>query len=152
MERLLAALAVLAVVSSGCVQSGSNGSGSEHLLGCDGFERGGVCTQQYDPVCARIEKEGSVEWRTFPNACVACTSEADGNVTGYVPGECEGCSGEGEFAGRKEGCCPGLVAIGCEASDKSGECLECGSGFVCTRCGDGVCGPGENKCNCVDCQ
>ena len=50
-------------------------------------------------------------------------------------------------------CCPGLTAIGCSAPDAGGVCVECVGAMYCTYCGDGVCGLGENKCNCpVDCD
>ncbi|MBW3012451.1 hypothetical protein KY311_04650, partial [Candidatus Woesearchaeota archaeon] len=46
-------------------------------------------------------------------------------------------------------CCSGLTAIGCEKPDERGECTEaCVGATFCTKCGDQVCGAGENKCNC----
>jgi|GEM_PF-3590870 len=45
-------------------------------------------------------------------------------------------------------CCPGLTAIGCSAPDEFGVCQECVGAFYCTKCGNGICGLGENKCNC----
>jgi hypothetical protein len=45
-------------------------------------------------------------------------------------------------------CCEGLTAIGqCEMAGDSCACLPCMC-FVCTKCGNGMCGPGENLCNC----
>lgn len=51
-------------------------------------------------------------------------------------------------------CCPGLEAIGCDQPDQDGVCPgACAGAFVCARCGNGECGPGENPCNCpADCQ
>lgn len=50
-------------------------------------------------------------------------------------------------------CCEGLKKIGCDRPDEEGACpLGCLGAFVCARCGDGDCGPGENYCNCpADC-
>jgi len=47
-------------------------------------------------------------------------------------------------------CCEGLKEIGCDKPDsETGECKEgCAGASFCTNCGDGVCGAGENKCNC----
>ena len=47
-------------------------------------------------------------------------------------------------------CCPELVGVeDCCFVNQDGVC-ECpdGCGLVCTRCGDGECGPGEDECNC----
>ncbi len=82
-----------------------------------------------------------------------CTSE----------GECKHlCIEEGDFLGPEEDglpCCDGLTALphfkmnsgdDCDAAEC---CFWCDQmeGLVCTACGDGVCGPGENACNCEDC-
>ena len=59
------------------------------------------------------------------------------------------CAGEGENA-MVYGCCPGLVRVmNSWVIDENGVC----QGFnmptaICTKCGDRVCGKGENKCNC----
>ena len=51
-------------------------------------------------------------------------------------------------------CCPGLSPIGCDRPDGQGMCPGgCDGATICARCGDGICGPGENLCNCaVDCD
>jgi hypothetical protein len=46
-------------------------------------------------------------------------------------------------------CCFGLLPLSMIPVDEDGQCgiaLPCG--FVCTKCGDGDCGLGENHCNC----
>lgn len=50
-------------------------------------------------------------------------------------------------------CCPGLQLIGCERPGADGTCpAGCEGASICAACGDGVCGPGENPCNCfADC-
>jgi len=46
-------------------------------------------------------------------------------------------------------CCPGLTKISCDAPDANNTCPNnCTDSFFCTNCGDGICGLGENKCNC----
>jgi hypothetical protein len=50
-------------------------------------------------------------------------------------------------------CCSGLQEISCDAPDSSGQCQPCSGALYCTKCGDGTCGPGENKCRCpADCS
>jgi len=63
------------------------------------------------------------------------------------------CAKEGESVAvvpNAPECCPGLERIGCDQPDDEGNCLsnECVGAAVCTKCGDGFCGLGENKCNC----
>lgn len=63
------------------------------------------------------------------------------------------CRGEGRDIEGKEGrCCEGLSAIPASRPE-DGECRDAPPSVqVCARCGDGVCGPGENRCNCAgDC-
>lgn len=65
------------------------------------------------------------------------------------------CSKEGEkiFVKMFEYCCEGLTRIaGTEFTN--GECVPSPLDvFYCTKCGDGSCGLGENKCNCPeDCE
>ena len=47
-------------------------------------------------------------------------------------------------------CCSGLTSIGCEKPDSEGNCQDCVGTFYCTYCGNGICGLGENKCNCPE--
>ncbi|MEZ4475432.1 MAG: hypothetical protein R3F60_32485 [bacterium] len=47
-------------------------------------------------------------------------------------------------------CCPGLTPVGCGAPGADGQCEECVGASICARCGDGVCGAGENACNCAE--
>jgi hypothetical protein len=50
-------------------------------------------------------------------------------------------------------CCPGLTAVPPNQPDVNGNCGQTLLGAsICTKCGDGSCGKGENLCNCpVDC-
>lgn len=47
-------------------------------------------------------------------------------------------------------CCDGLIVVPCNKQSSTGECLECTGGGYCTKCGDGICGAGENPCNCSE--
>jgi len=81
------------------------------------------------------------QWRCEDGVCAAhCTYEKPCAAEGwpsYVPLEC----------------CEGLVSSSCDAPDAQGQCQKCFSHTVCTKCNDGVCGPGENICNCPqDCK
>jgi len=66
------------------------------------------------------------------------------------------CAKEGVKSKIGTPCCSGLVRISNDFPDlRTGECTggtDDGT-MYCTKCGDGVCGPGENKCNCPkDCS
>ena len=88
-----------------------------------------------------------------PTATSTATSDADGGA----------CLGEGEgYAAFPPGqpphppCCAGLeLKDSYESSmiQTLGKCLPNKGGHAsCVACGDGKCGPGENKCNCpADC-
>jgi hypothetical protein len=80
------------------------------------------------------------------------------------PADCIGgpeCVGEGETFGGYTAepdyrtCCEGLNMTyqGYSLGD-DGKCIMMvDDASMCTKCGDGVCGPGENKCNCpADCS
>ena len=67
----------------------------------------------------------------------------------------ETCVQEGGMASAKSfsHCCPDLVQA--EALEpRDGQCISTApSAHLCTRCGNGSCGPGENTCNCAsDCK
>ncbi len=66
------------------------------------------------------------------------------------------CIAEGEsgpFVPDAPECCEGLVPVDCSSPGAGGECDGCAGAFICTACGDGVCGPGENICRCPeDCE
>jgi hypothetical protein len=48
-------------------------------------------------------------------------------------------------------CCSGLIKIPCDKPDNNGDCkFGCDGASICANCGNGICGPGENKCNCPD--
>jgi len=68
----------------------------------------------------------------------------------------ESCVKEGESGNARtysiKKCCQGLTEIKLD-SPINGECEKVMDGFGCTKCGDGICGKGENYCNCPgDCK
>jgi hypothetical protein len=69
------------------------------------------------------------------------------------------CVAEGQQIGAKvvgapTTCCEGLAPIPVRVPADNGTCSVAPPDVqVCTRCGDGVCGSGENRCNCPgDCK
>lgn len=58
-----------------------------------------------------------------------------------------GCMNEGEY-GLKACCNLGMTQISCASVSGPFKCMIAGCGSVCTYCGNGVCGDGENWCNC----
>jgi hypothetical protein len=75
-----------------------------------------------------------------------CAGTRDGTCFKYggTNGQCAEDGEEFEAKDICAGCCPGMVRLhDCEGPP---------SVFYCTHCGDGVCGPGEESCNCpADC-
>lgn len=60
---------------------------------------------------------------------------------------------QGSYATQNMACCNGLKQITNNAPLGAGCDTVSGTIFVCTACGNGVCGTGENKCNCpADCK
>lgn len=45
-------------------------------------------------------------------------------------------------------CCEGLVQIPCDSPDEYGFCQWCSGAAFCAKCGNEICGPAENLCNC----
>ena len=110
------------------------------------------------------------------DACDCVGQECGPDGYGGTCGECEEgfecspqghckamwCVGEGDFLELEEDtlpCCEGLTALpyfkmipgdDCDAAECCFWC-EATDLLVCTKCGDGVCGPGESACNCEDC-
>jgi hypothetical protein len=97
--RLAAAALAGSLVAAGCA-SPAPGPGPGPKPKGPGFTaceapRPEICTREYQPVCALRDAEGrcaalpcdSAAWRTYPNACEACS---DPRVLGYrAGGTCE---------------------------------------------------------------
>jgi len=131
------------VLASGCAQQGNannnnsspdNNSGNvPQLKPCDAYIGSQVCTMVYRPVCARVETGTNapytVEWRTFGNACTACTSSTRTSVVaGYMEGECQ--SGANQSGGGAAG---GAGAISPSVQD----CSRHGGEYIITNNPDG---------------
>ena len=99
--------------------------------GCDGAA---VCAHCGDRVCGLGENACNC-----PEDCADAECVAEGDAVAVVPGAAE--------------CCPGSAPIPCDAPDADGVCMfGCVGAMICADCGDGVCGSGENDCNCpLDC-
>lgn len=68
-------------------------SKGQNPINCYEFEGASSCPQDLDPVCAKIESGTGEpidsEWKTFDNACMACTSRSRLEVVvGYKRGNC----------------------------------------------------------------
>jgi fibro-slime domain-containing protein len=107
-----------------------------------------VCTQDGTSVecSATPGQPGTETCDGLDNDCDGETDEGDvcapaciteGNSGAVIPGQI---------------CCEGLDPIGTGAPDQSGNCPEPPpvGAFICTMCGNGTCGLGENKCNCPE--
>jgi putative hemolysin len=57
------------------------------LEGCEEYADAEICTTEYNPVCARIISGETAQWKTYSNACNACTAQE--NIIGYLSGACE---------------------------------------------------------------
>lgn len=94
----------------------------------------GTCVENWwrtcgDKICTKDEDQCNC-----PKDCSACTQAGDSYVV--LPGS---------------GCCAGLTAVNPGLSPlPDGSCLtaQIDGVSLCINCGDGVCGKGENKCNC----
>lgn len=76
----LAVLAVSLIAVSGCTQAETKSD----TVQCT-EPRPEVCTMDYTPVCALRTGSGTEQWKTYANACTACSDAA---VTGYRANAC----------------------------------------------------------------
>ena len=128
--------------------------------GFESFETDGMCCPGLVPVQDCFYEAGGCACPNCP--CFVCTACGDGvcgmgeNVCN-CPEDCEGpppeCFGLGEAYNEFETdltCCPGLTAVP-DCFDEGSGCICPGCPcMICTECGDGSCGPFENKCNCPE--
>ncbi len=115
----------------------------------DCMQLGGVCPEIFSPVCTCKGTE-------YDNECLA--HQAHEQVAWH--GTCQGvdgaaCVGLGETSGTSPDssakCCGDLDEL--EVMGPPDEGCTTAPGFVCGKCGDDICGPGENGCNCPnDCM
>jgi len=90
MKRAFFPLVLIALVG-GCISEAEPVSG---LVYCsESFGGADVCTARYEPVCARLKSTEPLlrsEWKTYSNACTACTAEEPGyTIAVYLPGTCK---------------------------------------------------------------
>ncbi len=80
-----------------------------------------------------MDEDGDAESETDAEA--ACIEE--GGSIAVIPGG--------------PSCCEGLSAIGCDSPQDDGSCpMGCEGSVFCANCGNDICGPGENNCNCPE--
>ena len=77
----LPVISVLFSVLIGCITT----TEKEDLITCH-EPRPEVCTMHFDPVCGLQGEAGQDNWKSYSNACVACTYPL---VVGYKKGPCE---------------------------------------------------------------
>lgn len=76
----LSCLAMMLIACCGCAQTGAQ----PELVRCT-EPRPEICTMDYTPVCALVNGSGTAQWKTYANACTACSDSA---VTGYRENAC----------------------------------------------------------------
>jgi hypothetical protein len=136
-----------------CVKEGGRGIKSRGYECCEGLsaislsepDSFGGCIGTYPDdffVCAKC---GNAICGSGENIC-NCPTDCKGSEPDCVE---EGEKGNGFSS---DVCCEGLTKIA-NSWPIGDTCLAATDGsFVCSYCGDGVCGEGENKCNCgIDC-
>lgn len=137
-----------------CVPAGgARASGPDAPACCEGLSALPAHTAQPSGACDFDEER---------EICSACGDGAcdPGENACNCPADCAPpCYGEGET--RPTGldddevpaCCEGLIALSCAGPSEFGMCFDCIGTEICTACGDGTCGIGENDCNCpADCD
>lgn len=145
-----------------CVESNVDcGSGKEIFEGCNSS-----CLPVIKCEEANCSGEGDVFMDSNRQCCEGllrvqaastCPGGGSSGCATVVSYTCVKCSGEGEKIymeslanGRPTKCCFNLTAI--KSCTEGGTCTNDGSS-ICARCGNGVCGTGENKVNCPqDCS
>ncbi len=130
----------------------------EGCLGLGGqfmdFDTEGKCCEGLVPMDDCVPSEMGCACPDCP--CHICLPCGDGECGPYenecnCPADCGKCVEEGEsvpVVPDAPQCCPGLVKVPCDAPGPEGLCQPCEGASICTRCGDGECGKGENICNC----
>ena len=128
---------------------------ANNAMGCsDGGDR--ICCLPTTPTRCAQQDGQCVNWQSqCPPDTYASSDNLDCNRSEQccLPvGPCIAEGGEGnQFRGDQ--CCEGLASIGNLFMDDTGQCIGVSDGsFICAKCGNAACGPGENECNCArDC-
>ena len=116
-------------------------------------------------VVAVVVLAGVVIWQNWLKPAPAVNNQPEVNqpvINEPVANQPENCAKEGEISNNTNNlsCCDSLTRILNATIREDGQCIfESGSAYqgnpnyACTACGNGVCGTGENKCNCpADCK
>ncbi len=95
-------------------------------------------------------------WEANSDKDIATVNDASDNYFN-ITNNPVACAGEGQtdniISNSFTGCCSGLTKITNSFSSGNTCTASTISSYICTYCGDGVCGKGENACNCPsDCK
>jgi len=152
-RSLVAASALLLATACGGRSASSQQPMPSSTTGGDASDAGGDASSgryRSGPYtcCAEGEGRSCCPPETLPDPSVGRTATCFqyGGVRGA-------CTGAGETLEAKDicsVCCAGLTRISRDAPGDGGACepAPIPSLFLCSACGDGVCGDGENRCNC----
>ncbi|MBN2014299.1 MAG: hypothetical protein JW778_03885 [Candidatus Altiarchaeota archaeon] len=117
--------------------------------GCSGYCEVGVCTEVATGICGC---SGTTTTTTEPTTTTteptSSTTTTPATTTTTTLFECVPEGDSYPIVPGALSCCPGLTAISCSTPDQNGTCTECVGAMICAYCGNGICGLGENICNC----
>ena len=139
-------------LQAGCAADYYN---ANDTMGCgDGGDR--ICCLPTTPTRCAQQDGQCVNWQSqCPPDTYASSDNLDCNRSEQCCLPVGPCIAEGGEGNRFQGdqCCEGLASIGNLFMDETGQCTGASDGsFICAKCGNGICGPGENECNCArDC-
>lgn len=143
-------------LDSGAVDSGALDSAAADV-GPDGMAPDGMLADMApDGMLADMAPDGMLADMS-PDG-MSTDMASDGMSADMAPDMAPGeCAGEGESVAvvpDAPPCCDGLEAIPCDMPNDEGNACPggCAGAVICADCGNGICGPGENPCNCaLDC-
>lgn len=107
----------------------------------------GICMKCGNGVCESEVGEKGENFCICPNDCPPPVSSSS-RSSSSAP-----CALEGEIIseGNMRQCCSGLLSMP-SLTPVNGQCPDISLSSICTKCGNGICGTGENYCNCAtDC-
>ena len=153
-SALFLAAVGIALVGGACAGGSSASRGTEAGegvgagSGADGDAASGRYSQGVYSCCAEGEGRTCCSPETLPDPKVGRTATCF--QYGGVRGACVAQGNTLEAKDICSTCCPGLTRIESSERVDGGTCEPTAppSVFVCAACGDGVCGAGENACNC----
>ncbi|MFH1444434.1 MAG: DUF4215 domain-containing protein [Candidatus Peregrinibacteria bacterium] len=137
--------------------SSRSSASSQQWFGCSGSFKCNVAWANNQ--CARLSIDCSPGTQLVCDApcgsascggeCCRCASVASSRSSAS---SVVACANEGEVVseGNMRPCCDSLKSIPFIQPDASNQCFNISLNSICTRCGNGQCGTGENFCNCTN--